>query len=79
MGQMKWIYSMVEDGTADFFLDAYKNARINNKIGFTFDYKFIDIFKAKFIADQIITAQKDYDKHIDIQADTQYKGQWLKQ
>ena len=39
MGKMKEIYEMVQDGTAALFIDAYRNARIHNELGFTYDYR----------------------------------------
>ena len=65
MGKMKWIYGMVQDGSSSNFLTAYKNARINNAMGFTFDDRFIDIVQAKAICSEIKKAEKEYDKHID--------------
>lgn len=69
MGKMKWIYGMVQDGSSNDFLTAYKKARINNNMGFTFDNKFIDIIQAKAICSEIKKAEKEYDKHIDEMAD----------
>ena len=65
MGHMKWIYQMVQDGTSQAFIDAYKKARINGAIGFTYDFKFYDIVKARAIISTIKTAEDKYDKHID--------------
>ena len=39
---MKLIYEMVQNGTSQAFIDAYKQARINNVIGFTYDFIFYD-------------------------------------
>ena len=72
MGKMKWIYGMVQDGTSNAFLDAYKKARINNSMGFTYDGKFIDIVQAKAICNQIDKATKEYDKHIDEMAERHF-------
>ena len=69
MGKMKEIYEMIQDGSSDIFIDTYKNARINNAIGFTYNYKFYDIIKAKAIVTTINKAQKEYDKHIESQAE----------
>ena len=73
MGKMKWIYNMVQDGTSSTFLDAYKKARINNEMGFTFDSKFIDIIQARAIVNQIKIAEKEYDKHIDEMAERHFE------
>ena len=65
MGKMKWIYNIVQNGDSDMFLDAYKKARFENSIGFTFDNKFIDVIQGKAICNEIKKAEKEYDKHID--------------
>ena len=66
---MKLIYEMVQNGTSQAFIDAYKQARINNAIGFTYDFIFYDIVKAKAYVAVIKKAEKDYDKHIDRKAE----------
>ena len=73
MGNMKWIYTMVQEGNSNAFLDAYKKARINNSMGFTFDDKFIDIIKGKAICNEIKKATKEYDKHIDEMAERHFE------
>tara|TARA_R110000824_G_scaffold20142_5_gene76458 strand:+ start:856 stop:1104 length:249 start_codon:yes stop_codon:yes gene_type:complete len=75
MGKMKEIYEMVQDGTSDIFIDAYKHARINNAIGFTYNYRFYDIIKAKSIVELIKQAQKDYDNHLVDQIENYYEWQ----
>ena len=72
MGKMKWIYGMVQDGSSSNFLDAYKKARINNNMGFTFDGRFIDIIQAKAICSEIKKAEKEYDKHIEEMAERHF-------
>jgi hypothetical protein len=79
MGKIKEIYEMVQDGTADLFIDAYKNARIHNELGFTYDYRYYDVAKARAIVSLIQKATIEYDRHIDIQADAEYDSQWLEQ
>ena len=69
MGKMKQIYEMVQDGTADIFIDIYKQARINDELGFTYDYKYYDITTARAMVSLINKAEKDYNKHIDHQAE----------
>ena len=66
MGKMKWIYTMVQDGTSQAFIDAYRKAKLTNALGFTYDFIFYDIVKAKAIILTIKIAEKEYDKHIDI-------------
>ena len=66
---MKLIYEMVQNGTSQAFIDAYKQARINNAIGFTYDFIFYDIVKARAYVSVIKKAEKDYDKHIDRKAE----------
>ena len=66
---MKLIYEMVQNGTSQAFIDAYKQARINDAIGFTYDFIFYDIVKARAYVSVIKKAEKDYDKHIDRKAE----------
>ena len=71
MGKMKLIYEMVQNGTSQAFIDAYKKARINNELGFTYDSTFFDIIKARAIVSVINKAEKQYDEHIDDMAEAQ--------
>lgn len=75
MGKMKMIYEMVQDGSANLFLDTYRNARINNAVGFTFDYKYYDVVKARSIVSIIKKAQKEYDDHLVDQIENYYEWQ----
>tara|TARA_Y100000361_G_C11128860_1_gene327647 strand:+ start:211 stop:450 length:240 start_codon:yes stop_codon:yes gene_type:complete len=63
MGQMKEIYCMVQDGSAEQFKDAYKKALINNEITFMYGGKHYDIIKAKSIVRMINKAEEDYIEH----------------
>ena len=69
MGKMKQIYEMIRDGSADIFIEIYKQARINNDLGFTYDYKYYDIATARAIISFINKAQKDYDKFLEHEAE----------
>ena len=66
---MKLIYEMVQNGTSQAFIDAYRKARIHNAVGFTYNFKFYDIVKARAYVSVIKKAEKDYDKHIDRKAE----------
>ena len=72
---MKEIYEMVQNGTSDIFIDAYKHARINNALGFTYNYRFYDIIKAKAVVELIKQAQKDYDNNLVDQIESYYEWQ----
>ena len=63
MGQMKEIYCMVQDGSAEQFKDAYKKALINNEITFMYGGKHYDIIKAKSIVRMINKAEEEYIEH----------------
>ena len=63
MGQMKEIYCMVQDGSAEQFKDAYKKALINNEITFMHGGKHYDIVKAKSIVRMINKAEEEYIEH----------------
>ena len=75
MGKMKQIYEMVQDGTADIFIDIYKQARINDELGFTYDYRYYDIATARAMVLLINKAEKDYSKHIDDMVEAQAEWQ----
>ena len=61
---MKLIYEMVQNGTSQAFIDAYKQARINNALGFTYDFIFYDIVKARAYVSVIKKAEKEYEAHL---------------
>ena len=61
---MKLIYEMVQNGTSQAFIDAYKKARINNALGFTYNYIFYDIVKARAYVSVIKKAEKEYEDHL---------------
>ena len=69
MGKIKEIYEMVQDGTSAIFIDIYKHAKINNELGFTYNYRYYDIIKARAIVLLIKQATKEYDIYIDRQAE----------
>tara|TARA_R110000824_G_scaffold339052_1_gene525532 strand:- start:487 stop:720 length:234 start_codon:yes stop_codon:yes gene_type:complete len=69
MGKMKLIYEMIQNGTSQAFIDAYRKAKLTNAIGFTYDFIFYDIIRARAFVLVIKKAQKEYDKHIDRQAE----------
>ena len=71
MGQMKWIYQMVQDGTIVVFKHLYNNAVKHNLDSFIFESKSIDVMFAKAIIDLAIKAEKEYDQWIDEQAEAQ--------
>ena len=67
MGQMKWIYSLIQDNRTEEFKNAFDNAIDKKEYGFDFDGKFIDIIKAG----SIIKVIKEYNKHLDAEAERQ--------
>ena len=69
MGQMKRIYEMVHDGSADLFKDAYRHARLNDDLTFTFNYKTYDMATARAMLSLIAKAEDEYSDYIDHQAD----------
>ena len=72
---MKLIYEMVQNGTSQAFIDAYRKARINNAVGFTYDFIFYDIVKARAYISVIKKAEKEYDEHIEAQAEQHFEWQ----
>jgi len=69
MGKMKQIYEMVHDGSADLFKDAYKHARLNDDLTFTFNYKIYDMATARAMMSLITKAEDDYDEFIQHEAE----------
>ena len=69
MGQMKWIYTMVQDGSYSIFKTMYETAFKNNVDSFTFENREFNTIVAKHICILGDKAQKEYDKHIDEQAE----------
>ena len=51
------------------------NAKTNDALGFTYNYKFYDIIKAKAMVDLIKQAQKDYDNQLIDQVEDYYEYQ----
>mgnify|MGYP003655578250 CR=1 FL=1 len=69
MGKMKEIYEMVQDGTSELFIDAYKHALANSALGFTYNYKFYDMIKARAVVSLIKKAENEYEDYIESQAE----------
>ena len=65
MGQMKWVYSLIEDDRDNEFKLAYEVALRKKLLIFKFDNMDIDIIKAG-AAIKIIN---DYNKNLEVQAD----------
>jgi len=65
MGQMKWVYSLIEDDRGNEFKLAYEVALRKKLLIFKFDNMDIDIIKAG-AAIKIIN---DYNKNLEVQAD----------
>ena len=71
MGQMKWIYQMVQDGTIVVFKQLYNNAVKHNLDSFIFESRSVNVMTAKAVIAQAVKAEEDYDKHIDHLAESQ--------
>ena len=75
MGKMKRVYEMVQNGTSLAFIDAYRKVVINNTanndhvIGFTYDGIYYDLMEARAIVSILQVAEKEYNMHIDRQAE----------
>jgi len=75
MGQMKWIYQMVQDGTIVVFKQLYNNAVKYKLDSFIFESKSIDVMLAKAVIERAVKAEEEYDKHIDDLAKSQ--TEWM--
>ena len=76
---MKWIYTMVEDGSYQIFKLMYKIALKNNKKSFKFQKEEFNVTTAKHICVLADRAQKEYDEYIESMADSEYDGRYLEQ
>ena len=65
MSHMKWVYSMVQDGTIEVFKMLYNNAVKYKLDGFIFESKSISTSYARGIIELAVAAELEYDKHID--------------
>ena len=79
MGQMKWIYTMVQDGSYSIFKTMYETAFKNDVDSFTFENREFSTIIAKHICTLGDKAQKDYDEHIDTMADSEYDNRYFEQ
>jgi hypothetical protein len=68
MGQMKWIYQMVQDGTIVVFKQLYNNAVKHNLDAFIFESRSIDVMFAKAVIDLAVKAEEEYEEHLDEEA-----------
>ena len=75
MGQMKWNYQMVQDGTIVVFKHLYNNAVKHNLDSFIFESKSIDVMFAKAVIDLAVKAEEEYDQWIDDQAEAHAEWQ----
>ena len=76
MGKMKWIYQMVQDGTSEYFMKTYLEAKLANKEGFMFDSQYITILKGRSIVREMKKVDQEYNRYIDRQAEYQkYYGE----
>ena len=79
MGQMKWIYTMVQDGSYSIFKTMYETAFKNDVDSFTFENREFSTIIAKHICTLGDKAQKEYDKYTDTMADAEYDSRYFEQ
>ena len=79
MGQMKWIYTMVQDGSYSIFKTMYETAFKNDVDSFTFENREFSTIIAKHICTLGDKAQKNYDEYIDTMADSEYDSRYFEQ
>ena len=76
MGQMKWIYTMVQNGSYSIFKTMYETAVKNNVDSFIFENEEFNVKTAKHICILGDKAQKEYDKYTDMMADNYYQNEY---
>lgn len=69
MGQMKWVYSLIEEDRGNEFKLAYTTALSKKLLIFKFDNMDIDIIKAGAAVKIINDHNKEYNKYLEEQAD----------
>ena len=69
MGQMKWIYTLIQDNRVNEFKLAYQTALHKKLLVFEFDGKQIDMIKAGSIVKVMEKGLKEYNDHLDEMAD----------
>ena len=79
MGQMKWIYTMVQDGSYSIFKTMYETAFKNDVDSFTFENREFSTIIAKHICTLGDRAQKEYDEYTDTMADAEYESRYFEQ
>lgn len=79
MGHMKWIYSMIQDGTIDVYRLLYNNAVKYKLEEFIFESRVHSISYAQGVLAIAVKAEQEYDKYIDACADAEYDAQFLEQ
>ena len=76
MGHMKWIFTMVEDGTYEDFKKEYIQCVLKRKESFSWGSKVIAKSYAKSVVMYVDKyAQKEYDQHIENLADAHFEQQ----
>ena len=74
MGQMKWVYSLAQDGRLEDYMKVYYTNLGNNCAGFTYDGKFLTMVRATAILQLLKDEDKEYQEHIDQQAEMLIDG-----
>ena len=69
MGQMKWIYSLAEDGRLEEYAQVYYTNLANNCAGFTYDGKFLTMVRATAVLKLLKDASVKYNSYLEEQAD----------
>lgn len=69
MGQMKWVYSLAQDGRLEEYMTMYYKNLAANSAGFTYDNKFLTMVRATAVLKLLKDADKKYQEHIDQEAE----------
>jgi hypothetical protein len=69
MGQMKWIYSLAEDGRLEEYMEVYYKNLANNCAGFTYDGKFLTMVRATAVLKLLKDASVKYNSYLEERAD----------
>jgi|TARA_R110000782_G_scaffold263289_1_gene355855 hypothetical protein len=74
MGQMKWVYSLAQNGRLEEYMQVYYKNLGKNCAGFTYNGKFLTMVRAAAVLKLLKDADKQYQEHIDQQAEMLIDG-----
>ena len=75
MGQMKWVYSLAQDGRLKEYMEVYYKNLANNSVGFTYADKWLDMKRAHAVLKLLKQADEQAERLADQASEQQYLEQ----